>query len=87
MRLNSKENSFVFGRKNRKIAPRTFTVNLAGRVMIICQELFYKPHKVKTSEMRLNFAGNSFIFGRIYRENTPITFSVNVAGRELSKCA
>jgi len=50
-------------------------------------ELFYKPRKVKTSEMRLNFAGSNFIFGRINRENAPVTSSVNLAGRELLKCA
>jgi len=71
MRLDSEANSFVFGRKRRDNAPRTF----------------YKPRKVKTSEMRLNFAGNNFIFGHINRENAPITFSVNLAGRELLKCA
>jgi len=52
----------------------------------MCPEVFYKPRKVKTSEMRLNFAGNNFIFGRINRENAPKIFSVNLAGRELLKC-
>ena len=71
VRLNSKANSFVFGRKRCDNAPRSF----------------YEPCKVKTSEMRLNFAGNRFIFGRINRENAPITFSVKIARRELLKCA
>jgi len=40
----------------------------------MCPELFYKPHKVKTSEMRLNFTANSFVFGRINREIAPKIF-------------
>jgi len=43
-------------------------------------EVFYKPRKVKTSEMRLNFAGINFIFGCINRENVPRNFTVNLAG-------
>jgi len=31
LRLNFTANSFVFGRTNREIAPRTFSVNLAGK--------------------------------------------------------
>jgi len=60
---------------------------LDAKVVVMCPELFYKPRKVKTSEMRLNFVGNSFIFGRINRENAPWTFTINLAGRELLKCA
>jgi len=67
--------------------PRQIASFLDANVVIMRPELFYKPPRVKTSEMRLNFAGNNFIFGHINRENTPITFSVNLAGRELLTCA
>ena len=36
MRLNFTANSFVFGRTNRGIAPRTFSVKLAGRELPKC---------------------------------------------------
>jgi len=36
MRLNFTENSFIFGHINRGIAPRTFSVNLAGRELSKC---------------------------------------------------
>jgi len=36
MRLNFTENSFVFGRINREIAPRTYSVNLASGVLPKC---------------------------------------------------
>jgi len=58
---------------------------LEAKVVIMRSELFYKPRKVKTSEMRLNLTANSFIFGRINRDNAPITFSAELASRELSK--
>jgi len=60
---------------------------LDANVVIMRPELFYKPRKVKTSEMRLNFTGNNFIFGHINREYAHITFSVNLVGRELLKYA
>jgi len=51
--------------------PRQTASFLDANAVIMCPELFYKPRKVKTSEMCLNFAGNNFIFGHINRENAP----------------
>jgi len=42
-----------------------------ANVVIIRQQVFYKPRKVKICKMRLNLAGNNFIFGRKNRENAP----------------
>jgi len=36
MRLNFTANSFIFGYTNREIAPRTFSVKLAGREITKC---------------------------------------------------
>jgi len=36
MRLNFTANRFVFGRKNREYAPRTFSAKLAGKELPKC---------------------------------------------------
>jgi len=58
MRLNYTANSFVFGHINRKYAPRTYSVNLAGAEL----------------PMRLNYTANSFVFVRKNHDSAPRTF-------------
>jgi len=48
MRLNFTEDSFVFGRKNRENAPRTFSVTLQGENFQDASELHSKPLPFRT---------------------------------------
>ena len=69
MRLNSSANSFLFGTKKWKNAPRTF---------------FYKACMEKTCKMHLNSSANCFALGRKNRENAS-TFFINLARQRTSK--
>jgi len=70
MHLTFTANRFVFGHKNRVIALRTVSVNLAGRELPNASELH----------------GKQLVIGRKNRENAPRTFFIKLARRLLPKC-
>ena len=71
MHLNFTANSFISGRTNRGIAPRTFC----------------KTRRQRTCKMHLNSTANNFIFGRINWENAPRTFFIKLERRKFQNAS